>query len=471
MSSSMSPSRPARHVVGRTAPVAPGRIPGAGHLLRLARGPLRFMESLLDVGPVVRMYIGSRPVYVVNDLGLVHDMLVRQVDDFTRGLIFQKAAGVLGQGLTVVEGEVHRRHRQMLQPVLQRQQVRRHLREMCEVIDARVERWQPGRPFDANQELQDLGMDVFNRALFSDRLAPEAAARVQQATPAFMTGIVAMTFYPHPLLERVPIGVNRRFALARVNMVSAVDEIIDQFEACVDPSQTAFLAGVMAAKEKRTGRRMSRDQLRDEIVNLVVSGATAPGTTLAWLFHELSRHPEAEQSLIDELATLGDGPLDVEDLTRIPFTSAVVKETLRLHTPTWFLSRHSVRETMLGGYRIPEDTEMAFSLTMLHRHSPVFSDPGVFRPDRWLDGSLDDMPLDAYMPFGAGKHGCLGEHYVQQVMLLSVAGILRRWRLVPTGAKPVREVPMALVQAKHLMLAPHPLPVGRDAAASADAAG
>ncbi|GAB3690094.1 cytochrome P450 [Angustibacter aerolatus] len=457
------PTSAAPAAVARTVPLARGWVPGAGHLVGLAKGPLQFMDGLVDQGPLVRMYIGSRPVVVVNDLTLIREILVEHVEDYTRGLIFQKAEGVLGQGLTVVEGEVHHRHRRMLQPVLQRQQVRKHLLEMQEVIEARLSTWQPGVAFDANDELQELGMDVFNRALFSDRLAPEAAAMVQQATPAFMTGIVAMSFYPHPLLERVPIGVNRRFTRARVNMVTAVDEIIDRFEGSDDPDQIAFLAGVMAAKEKRTGRRMDRDQLRDEIVNLVVSGATAPGTTLTWLFHELAQHPEVETRMIDELAQLADGPLSLEDVQGLPYTSAVIKETLRLHTPTWFLSRHSLRETVLGGYRIPADTEMAFSLTMLHRRNPVFAEPEAFRPDRWLDGSLDDMPHDAYMPFGAGKHGCLGEHFVQQVMLLSVAGILRRWRLVPVSAKPVREVPMALVQAKGLRVAPHRLPARRAA--------
>jgi cytochrome P450 len=196
--------------------------------------------------------------------------------------------------------------------------------------------------------------------------------------------------------------------------------------------------------------------LRDEVVNLVVAGAEAPGTSLAWLFHELSIHPDVEERVAAEVSGALQGRrLGIDDLANLPFTAAVVKETLRLHTPTWFLSRHTLDPTTLGGYHLPEDAEIAFSLTLLHRHSAHYDDPAAFDPERWLDGRTDDLPQSAYLPFGAGKHGCLGESFTQQVMTVATATIVQRWRLVRTGPAPT-EVPVALVQAKGLHLRAEP---------------
>jgi cyclooctat-9-en-7-ol 5-monooxygenase len=401
------------------------------------------------VADVVLIYVGNRPIHVVNTLDLVHSMLVTNADQFKRGLLFEKAEKVVGPGLTMVEDEPHRRQRRMVQPAFNPRQIERYAHAMIEEAAARVRAWRPGRRMNVDRVMYDLGMDVFTRVLFRSALADDSAARVKLATPSIMAGMVAHSLYPAEWMERLPIPLNRRFRIADSQMTQVVDGIIAEHRAsgAADDDGAAIL-DVLAAEQG-----MDAAELRTEIVHLLVAGAEGPGASLAWLFHELSRHPGIEKRMVDELtAELGDGPLTPESLGRLTFTRAVVKESLRVHAPTWLLTRRAQSTLDLGGYRIPEGSEVAFSLTTLHRNSPDYDDPGRFDPLRWLDGRTNELPRSAYMPFGMGRHKCVGDHFTLQVVLVCAATIARRWRLVPKPGIRVREAPVALVRPRGLVM-------------------
>lgn len=438
-----------------TPPVAPGRLPGIGHLPFLMQDPMGFMRSLLPVGGVVRIYLGSRPMYVVNSLDLVFDVLVTDVENYKRGVIFEKAERVLGQGLTVSEGETHLKHRKMIQPILQRHQVDRYSQVMIDVAQELVGSWTRSSGVDVNQRMHGLGMDMFCQALFRNQLAADAAARVKQATPSFMAGIIAQSLYPAEWLEKLPLPVNRRFNVARAQMESAIAEIVRVYRSSEAPQDDgqAILSMLMGMRDEHSGQGMNDSQLRDEIINLVVAGAEAPGTTLAWLFYELSQRPDIEQEMRKEIAAeLGDRPLMVASLKGLSFTKAIIKETLRMHTPTWLLTRRAEKAGRLGGYRIPAGAEVAFSLTTLHRSCPEYENAARFEPRRWMDERSAKLSRSAYMPFAAGKHRCLGEHFSQQVMLIALVTIARQWQLRMTPGTQVREECVALVQAQGLRM-------------------
>ncbi|MEV5678200.1 cytochrome P450 [Streptomyces sp. NPDC052069] len=436
-------------------PVVPGRLPVLGHLATMLRDPLGFMASLLPLADVVTIYVGRRPVHVANSLDLVHSMLVTDAGHFTRGLLFEKAEKVVGPGLTMVEGEPHRRQRKLVQPAFGPGRIEQYTHSMIELAAARVGSWQPGRTMDVDRQMYDLGVDIFTRVLFRGALDADSAAQVKQATAGIMAGMVAHALYPAEWMEKLPIPLNRRFRRADAQMTDAVDRIIAHYRHAdaAGHDGAAMLDVLMAEGELTTGQRMSGTELRTEIVHLLVAGAEGPGASLAWLFHELSRHPDIERQLVDELTTvLGEGPLTLENLARLTFTRAVVKESLRVHAPTWLLTRRTEDCVDLGGYRIPAGGEVAFSLTTLHRHAPQYENPGRFDPQRWLDGRTAHLPRSAYMPFGTGKHKCVGDHFTLQVVLVCVATIARQWRLVPKPGIRVRERPVALVRPGGLLM-------------------
>ncbi len=440
--------------VHRTPPVAPGRLPGIGHLAALLRDPLAFMKSLLPVAKVVRIYLGRRPMYVVNSHDLVRTMLVSKADSFTRGIIFEKAGKVLGRGLVTSEGELHKRQRRLIQPAFHQQQIEQYTTAMIDTAATKARSWVPGQAFDVSSQMHDLGLEVLCRALFRTELAADAARQVKRALPGFLAGAAVQTLYPAQWLEKLPIPVNRRFKAAAPALRKVVDEIVASYRD-TDIVEGDVLAMLMAAQDQETGHGMSDEQLRDEVINLLVAGAETVSTTLAWLFHEVAKHPDIEQRLVDELTTeLGDAPLRFDDLARLKYTSAVAHEALRLHTPNWIMTRRAEHTLELGGFQIPAGSELAFSLTTLHRDPAIYDNPMRFDPARWLDGRTANLPRSAFMPFMIGKHKCIGDVFAMNELLVAVTTITRQWRLVHKPGARVREVPWGTVQASGLIMYP-----------------
>ncbi len=435
-------------------PVAPGRLPGIGHLAVMLRNPLAFMRSLPQVADVVTIHLGWRPMYVVNSHDLVRAMLTSEAGNCTRGFIFEKAGKIFGRSVIVSDGELHKRQRRLVQPAFHHQQIARYATVMIDAVAAKVRSWEPGQAFDVNSQMHDLGLEVLCRALFRTELAADAATRVKQAFPGIVAGITAQALYPMQWLEKLPLPVNRRFKAAVPQLRQVVDEIIASYRD-TGTAENDVLAMLMAAQDQETGHRMSDEQLRDEVVTLLVAGAETVSTSLAWLFHELARNLDVEQSLVEELtAELGDAPLRFEDLARLKYTSAVVNETLRLHTPNWILTRRAGHSLDLGGFSIPAGGELAFSLTTLHRDPALYDSPMQFDPLRWLDGRTANLPRGAFMPFGVGKHKCLGDVFALQEMVVAVATITRRWHLIHKPGIKVRELPWTTVQPSGLTMYP-----------------
>ncbi|MFD3997603.1 cytochrome P450 [Streptomyces sp. NPDC058548] len=442
-------------VIATDPPLAPGRVKLLGHLPRLARDPIGYLGSLSSVGEVVGLRIANRPVYVVTSPELVRALLVEHASVCTRGSIFRKAGQVMGQGLVIAEGSLHRRQRRLVQPAFHQRRIERYADTMAEVAAAHSRSWQDGRPFEAAAQLHAMGLEMICRGLFRSGLAEHAAARVERAVPAVVRGIIWRTLYPADWLERLPIPVNRRFDRARQVLHTVVDEIITTYRA-TEPEEGDVLALLLDARDQDSGQPMSDEQLRDEIVTLILTGTETTATTLAWLFHELDHHPEVDERLAAELTeVLGDRPVRFEDLARLPYTGQVLKETLRLHTPNWLLTRRATREFRLGRHRIPAGAELLFSLTALHRDPALYPDPRRFDPDRWTAERSAGLPSHAFLPFGAGKHKCIGDVFAMTEMLVAAATVLRDWRPVHTDSgRPVGERPWTTVQPGGLRLTP-----------------
>lgn len=203
------------------------------------------------------------------------------------------------------------------------------------------------------------------------------------------------------------------------------------------------------------GEEFTGHQLRDEVVTFVIAGAETVATTLAWMFHELALHPAVDEQLCEELdRELGDKPVSYTDFERLPFVNAVISEVLRLHTPNWLLTRRAERSVALGGILIPEGDEVAFSLTTLHRDPKLFDLPMRFDPGRWLDGRTDLLHRDTLMPFGIGKHKCIGDTFAWAETIVAITAIVPEWRLVHHPNTRVRELPWTTVQPSGLTMIP-----------------
>ncbi|MEE1788382.1 cytochrome P450 [Streptomyces sp. SP17BM10] len=429
-------------------PLAPGALPGLGHAVALLRDPLGFLGALAHHGGVVRIRLGPRTVCVVTDAALVHALLVAHAHDCPRGAVQDTLKRAFGDGLLMSEGQAHRDRRRVIQPAFGADRMAGYVAVMHRVTEERAARWRPGQVLDVAKEMNHLALEIVTRSLFDARLSEDATLAFHRALPDMVKGQIVQSLYPHPAMARLPLPVNRRFDAAVRVLNRVVDQAVDGRAADGCPAGT-LPALLRAASDPATGRPLTEADVRSEAITMFGAGTETVSTTLTWLIDELLRHPEVEARVLaelDEHLPAGAAPTP-EALARLTYTRAVAQEVVRLHAPNAFLMRTAQVPVELGPYRIPAGTELLYSLTALHRDPVRYPDPLAFRPERWQDGGAGRQ---SYLPFGAGKHKCIGEAFAWAELTVAAAAILRRWRPVALPGARAREVVWTTVQAQGL---------------------
>jgi cytochrome P450 len=187
---------------------------------------------------------------------------------------------------------------------------------------------------------------------------------------------------------------------------------------------------LMRARDDDTGAGMTNEQLRDEATTLVIAGSETTGNTIAWACYLLAQHPRLQQRLQREAdLVLAGAEADIETLSRLPFTRAVITETLRLYSPVWILPRRALVDVELGGHRLRAGSRIFFSPYALNRDAGLHRDPDRFDPDRWTtDYSRSDVRA-TFFPFGQGIRNCIGEGFAWTESTLLLSAIAARWEL------------------------------------------
>ncbi|GAA2225757.1 cytochrome P450 [Streptomyces amakusaensis] len=429
----------------RPIPAAPGRVPVLGHLPALLRDPLGFLGSLARVGEVAGVSLGPREVAVVTSPALVHTLLAALSRDCPRGSVQGTLREAFGDGLLMSEGALHRERRRAVTPAFTAERVGSGIRAVQEATRERIGRWRPGVPVDVAAEMTGLALEVVARALFGVRLPEGDAVAFQRALPDLVKGQIARSLCPHPLFARLPLPLNRRFEAA----VAVLDRVVDRAVSGAGGSPAALLSAAGG---------LDAPAVRAEAISLFGAGTETVASTLTWLFHELLGAPEVHGRLLAELAgELGDAGTELtpEALARLPYLRRVLREVLRLHAPNAFLTRTAAVGVQLGPYAVPAGTELLYSLSALHRDPARYADPLRFDPDRWADGERVADPR-LFLPFGAGRHKCVGESFAWMELAVVAATVLLTWRPEPVAGTRAREVVWTTVQARGVVMTVSP---------------
>jgi cytochrome P450 len=178
-------------------------------------------------------------------------------------------------------------------------------------------------------------------------------------------------------------------------------------------------------------------------MTLFLAGHETTALALTWALYLLARNPAQQDALRDEIgSTLEVGALPtVADAPRLPYTEAVVNETLRLYPPAYAVSREAIRPTTIGGHDLSKRELAIVSIHAAHRNPEYFAEPDEFHPERWLDGLARRLPKGAFVPFAEGPRKCIGASFAMQEAILALATICLRAQLAPTTSKEPRLIP------------------------------
>jgi cytochrome P450 len=426
-------------------PTAPGRFLVLGHLKPLLLTPLPFVRSLRRHGGMVRVYFGNRPVYFLTTPGLLRELLVGHGSDFDKGSIFDQGKAFVGEGLITSAGQLHRQQRRLIQPAFSASAVERYIPAMRESALREISRWQDGRPVEILEAMMRVAFGAITAVIFSGDMDPTAEQRLLRHLRLLIRGAMVRALAPRAL-ARVPIRLNRGYPAA----VLAVRGIIDQTLAA------AQLAGGrrpdLVQALQATG--MDQQQLKDELVSIMIAGTETTGGAMAWVLYEIAHRPEVGRRVQEEVDRIvADGPITSGDLTQLEYTQRLLSEVLRSRS-VWLSTRRALRPVELDGIPVPVGTELAFSLYAIHHDPDLFPRPDEFDVDRWLPEVARRLPRGSFIPFLDGNRKCLGDSFAWLEMLTVVATIAARWNLRLPPRSRVREVPVATIRPSNLRMVP-----------------
>ncbi|MGV9498294.1 cytochrome P450 [Streptomyces sp. NPDC003642] len=435
-------------------PRAAGSLPLVGHAIPLLRDNLAFIASLRRAhGPLVEITLqpGTRTV-IVQDPALIQAMLKDKTLD--KGRFFEKMGQLLGDSVVTAAGEEHTAKRRQLQPAFARGEIARYVDLMRDEAGAAVDGWEPGRTLEVREAMVKLSLDMLARTVFSGSLDDTTFRGLRHDLSVVMNGVGARIMLPD-WVERLPLPFNRRFDRARDAVRATVHRAVDDLQATGHDTGD-MLSLLLRAQDEETGRPLTAHQICSEILTLAVAGTETTASVLSWALYELARHPGIEARVLAELDdVLGDRPVTFDDVTRLPYLGRVVTEVTRLHHTGWLVTRRTTVETRLGAWTLPAGTELAYCQHALHRDPALYPNPLDFDPDRWLD-SAQPPPTGAFLPFGAGKHRCIGDRFALTELITAIATIVRRVRLELVRDEAVRPVARATVRPRTLSMTVRP---------------
>jgi cytochrome P450 len=234
--------------------------------------------------------------------------------------------------------------------------------------------------------------------------------------------------------------MNRRFHCTAQRLDEIVFGIINERRA--NKSDRGDLLSMLLAAQDEDGSHMTDQQLRDEAMTLFLAGHETTALTMSWTWYLLAQNPEVESKLQAELETvLGGRTPAIADLPALKYADQIIKEAMRLYPPAYAMGRQALQEFQLGGYRIPAKAQIFFFQYVTHRDPRYFSDPEQFKPERWTEEFVKQLPRYAYFPFGGGPRLCIGNSFAMMETVLMLTTIAQQFRLKLVPGQTIKPLP------------------------------
>jgi cytochrome P450 len=413
----------------------PGPIgdPFFGNGRQYADDPFSFMHACADsYGDVVHFDLGPRETYLLTNPADIERVLVSDAERYRKPQFGDDAMDtLLGDGLLMSEGETWERQRKLANPSFHNRRIGALAGTMVDHTRSQLADWNDGEVVDIQLEVARLTVKIIVSAMFGADITDEEVKTVQKKLEP-----LGARFEPDPrrflIPNWVPTRENREFDAAIDTLESVIDGIVErrrgtELDPSVDPAGPEGVAvrgpagdgngdlpmDLLSVLLRARDRGEQTDEnLRDELVTMLLAGHDTTALALTYTFYLLSNHPEARERVAAEAeAAVADGAPTAADAREMKFTDRVLTESMRLYPPVYTMFREPKLDVKLGGYRIPEGSALMLSQWVVHRSSRWYDDPDTFDPDRWTPKRRSRRPRFAYFPFGGGPRHCIGKAF------------------------------------------------------------
>ena len=331
---------------------------------------------------------------------------------------------VMGEhSLLLVDSSQHKRARKLLMPAFNGHALRSYESMIEGLAKTEVGSWHEGTPFESLERMNALTLEVILQVVFGvtdeSRLAElrPLVNRTVNVSPAVFLG------WGFPRLQR--LGPWRRAFENQVALDRVIyAEIAERRQADDLDARTDVLSRLLLVRDEDdpSDTGLSDEELRDQLVTLLLAGHETTATALAWTLHELGKDAAQERKARDA-ATRGDDD----------YLEAVLKESMRLHPVIPMVVRHLTEPATVGGIELPAGTNVAASIILAHASETSHPDHASFRPERFLEGQV---AANTWIPFGGGVRRCIGAGFSLMEGVAVLREVLSAYDVsLPAGAR------------------------------------
>jgi cytochrome P450 len=438
-----APQMPTPPAQPATTPDTPATLPPGPRLpgwlqaaLTGIRPPLYFQLCQRRYGDVIRMRMPVTLDYVyVADPDAVRTIFRGDPSLFHAG----EANGsilepILGPTSVLVTDEAqHTRQRRLMAPPFHGSSVRKQADTMAEIAGAEVDRWPLATPFAVLPSMRRLTLEVILRTVIGAEKDDRLAHLREVLPPVVDIAAIDLLAVGYPKLRGYWPWTRLQAKRARADEALYEEIAATRSDPNLD-ERTDVLAMLVRASDE-DGSTMTDEELRDQLMTLLLAGHETTATGLSWTFERLTRHPavlqRAQQAALDD---------DDDYLDR------VVTESLRVRPVIADVARKLTADIELNGYHIPKGTVVAPAIVLIQNDERIYPNATQFDPDRWRDQHTDPF---TWLPFGGGNRRCLGAAFATAEMRVVLKETLKRVDLATTSAKGER------ARIRHVTFVPH----------------
>src|SRR6266436_5446385 len=365
-----------------------------------------------DYGDIVYYHFFDFHFYALFHPQHIEQVLLGKTGNFVKGITSRANPELFGNGLLTSDGDFWRRQRKLSNPAFHRESLVRYADITTEEATRLLQRWKNGDSRNIHNDMMNVTLRIVLRSLFDSDLG-ESMKVIEPALDAIMvssSGFHSIAFFlgiPTPTrarhfravreIDRVVYGL---IARGREKLRSS-DGRDPNAERQTAGGAKDLLTLLLAARDD-DGNSMSDQQLRDEVITLLLAGLDA---------------------------VLGGRPPSAADLPKLQYTDRVIRETLRLYPPAWRIFRRTQEPFTVGEYVLPAGSNIVLSQWVTQRDPRWFSEPERFHPDRWSEEATAKLPRFAYFPFGGGPRVCIGAGFAMMEATLLLTTIAQRFRM------------------------------------------
>jgi cytochrome P450 len=428
-------------------PSPPG-LPLLGNTIEFQKHPLDFvLRAKKRYGDLVRFNVAFTDWYLLSAPEHIQRVLVDDASKFLKPVLAKRLwRPFLGNGLLASDGDFWKRQHRLVMPGFHKARIDAYAEVMVERTRAMLATYERGERRNFASDMTDLTLSVVTKTLFGADVEADAR-KIGQAISDVQEALVAHIELPIPVPEWWPSETNRRKVRALREVRGIVRAIVDERRR--SGKDGGDLLSTLVFAEDERGGRMTDAELFDEAMTLLFAGYETTSMALTFMWYLLAKNTACEAKLYDEIKkNVGDRAITVADLPNLPYLEMVVKESMRMLPSVWSYMREPTEDYAIGDHVVPKGSIVFICTYAVHNDERWFTDPAVFRPERFEKEREKQLPRGAYVPFAAGPRVCLGKSFAMMEARLVLGTLLQRVRPRVAAGYEVELLPQISLQPK-----------------------